>query len=415
MEEVKKVPWYRRYLWPINTKFPRPPSRKYSFQRAAFLRPEDISNTPPRLTLNSGTLGVQPATEPIFDTTNNNNTRRKKVRKNVAEQNLLRRLLYLYKNKIDVAKYSRILRANSTADIKDIGRGLNMRWAVSSSGLLDYKVTVLNEIIALIIFILGRFVRLHTSKHKDTTMFDYTTLYHTFSRVQSTPEVKEAERLRSIAQSELEERGGPFNLGESETLIAYSAINKAVSNNYSLGSDLGRIALGSYFGGTRSRKYKKVQKGGSLLAAVIVSAVGLIVLGIAAIVTRVDEARHFYLLISLHRVLFEGGLINTVLDRLNFFNLTEQQKEFLLETGNAGKFTTMTSVEFIGYLSTFMYKGINEETVVQRIQEAGIDGAALPPSSAAGTGLSQELPSLPGTVQDDLRGGSKTRRRKRRV
>ena len=94
MEEVKKVPWYRRYLWPINTKFPRPPPIIFNSKRRSYIH-SDLPNTPPRLTLNTRTLGMKHATEPIFDTTNNNNTRRKKVRKNVAEQNLLRRLYVL--------------------------------------------------------------------------------------------------------------------------------------------------------------------------------------------------------------------------------------------------------------------------------------------------------------------------------
>jgi hypothetical protein len=279
------------------------------------------------------------------------------------------------------------------------------------------------------------------------------------------PEGVEALRLRIRAQREYEASRGHGNYNRNDLDL----IAAAVSAPFHIGA--AAIGLFPWSGGARKRIPKRKQKGGSTLGLLALVVVAAIIAGIIHLIEVTRGEIKVGDLIVLHRLLFvEGSNINTVLDRINFFNLSQKQKEFLLETGNAGKFDTMYQQEFVRYLHTFLLKGIDEEALAQAIEggppasapESADATPALPVlptpptaandftdvtdvaesnaaalrralnaarqremldaelyreigaeevASAAGTGL----PALPGTVNERSRGGAyKTRRRKRK-
>lgn len=404
-----------------------------------------------------------------FSANNTNNTRRRKIntnRSNINNQNFLKRVRRIISTGTPINEYRRILLAQSVEEIQDIGIGVslgipdipgstdptsvqhNLNGPIAQQALEEYQINVLNEILAVIIVLIGDEIRLTIKLGGDIYA-----IRNAYNQLQTPEERQRSEEYRNTEDQRKAIRHAHQRLKDAKRRILAAkkssgepltheeiAENEALSRSELAGPGGSGISLGpddficlqamcccicgicqilTLRGGARKQKRLRKQKGG-LLAELAVGAFFLsILLCISCVRSDIQRWANINkqiskcdLLILLHTTLFEGGLMQKFADRVNFYSLTEEHKQLVLTAGNAGRFTGITREDFLDYITEFLTKGIYKEDDVVIVEPPAdrpgapiVIGEVPAPPSAAGVGnlgsvLPLPPPSLPGSVEE---------------
>ena len=344
-----------------------------------FPRNPEYKNTPvPRSTIRNYTIKNNYRRPTNFLATNNNATRRMKIkqnRKNVEEQNLIRRVQVMVrnarkaKNAIPFDNYVKILKANKISDLESIGINASSK----EDNLKNYKILVLNELFTLFMVIIG-------------------------------------EILNFTINGDLQELKGKID-NPSLARIEQGRTGEIAFN----------LLWGFFMLATRPSGGSRSMTGGSLSLAfaAILAAIGVVIVSIPFIAVfqcyvyynnKRQEINFMQLLMLTYKTFFSSNNAIEYKNEINYYQLNQEQKDFFYEKADTFKNVDINNKTDTDAFKTFLIEFINLKLREVAPNEgpsasAGPESAsaagpsAAGPSaagpSAAGTGLRSNISTLP--------------------